>query len=66
MKKILISLVLALVGFTNLYAAKAKPGIVKLTLQDGTIVSATLSGDENFHYYALLDGTPLSKNAKGK
>ena len=66
MKKILISLVLALVGFTNLYAAKAKPGIVKLTLQDGTIVSATLSGDENFHYYALLDGTPLSKNADGK
>ena len=66
MKKIIISLALALAGFTNLYAAKAKPGIVKLTLSDGTIVSATLRGDENFHYYSLPDGTPLSKNADGK
>lgn len=66
MKKTIISLALALLGIANLYAAKAKNNIAKLTLADGTTVSATLHGDESFHYYALLDGTPLKQDEQGK
>lgn len=66
MKKITILLALALLGIAQLHANRAKPGIVSLTLADGTTVSASLQGDENFHYYALADGTPLTRNAEGK
>ena len=66
MKKIILSLSFAFLGLTELFAAKAKPGIVTQTMADGTIVQATLHGDENFHYYTLLDGTPLKMNAEGK
>lgn len=37
-----------------------------ITIVDGTIVSATLHGDEHFSYYSLLDGTPLKKCDNGK
>lgn len=66
MKKIILSLALVLLGFTNIYATKAKSNITKKTLADGTIVSVVLRGDENFHYYTLLDGTPLKLNEQGK
>ena len=51
---------------TTMFAVKAKPGITQLQLVDGTIVSATLHGDEHFSYYSLLDGTPLKKSDNGK
>ena len=67
MKKILLSITLLLLSATSVFAARAKQGICQLQLVDGTIVSATLHGDENFHYYALLDGTPLQEsNTLGK
>ena len=66
MKKTTISLALAFLGIANLYAVKAKPGIAKIMLADGTIACATLHGDETFHYYMLLDGTPLRETQDGK
>ena len=66
MKKIILCLTLALMTATTVFAAKAKPGITQLQLVDGTIVSATLHGDEHFSYYSLLDGTPLKKCDDGK
>lgn len=66
MKKIILCLTLALMTATMVFAAKAKPGITQLKLVDGTIVSATLHGDEHFSYYSLLDGTPLKKCDNGK
>jgi immune inhibitor A len=66
MKKIILCLTLALMTATTVFAAKAKPGITQLQLVDGTIVSATLHGDEHFSYYSLLDGTPLKKSDNGK
>ena len=66
MKKIILCLTLALMTATTVFAAKAKPGITQLQLVDGTIVSATLHGDEHFSYYSLLDGTPLKKCDNGK
>lgn len=66
MKKIILCLTLALMSATTMCAVKAKPGITQLQLVDGTIVSATLHGDEHFSYYSLLDGTPLKKCDNGK
>lgn len=66
MKKLIISLSLAFLGISNLFAAKAYPGLAKISLADGTVVTARLYGDEHFHYYATLDGTPLVLNAAGK
>lgn len=66
MKKIILCLTLALMSATTMFAVKAKPGITQLQLVDGTIVSATLHGDEHFSYYSLLDGTPLKKCDNGK
>lgn len=66
MKKFILSLTFALMGITSLFAARAHSCIAKLTLADGTEVQARLYGDENFHYYMTLDGTPLTKNADGK
>ncbi len=66
MKKFIITLSFALLGICSAFAIKAHSGsIARLTLADGTEVSATLQGDEHFHYYTLLDGTPLLKNANG-
>lgn len=59
MKKILLSLAFSWMAASSLFAAKAKPGVCRLMMTDGSHVSATLKGDENFHYYTLLDGTPL-------
>ncbi len=66
MKKTISSLALAFLGIANLYAVKAKPGIAKIMLADGTVACATLHGDETFHYYMLLDGTPLRETQDGK
>lgn len=66
MKKTIISLALAFLGIANLYAVKAKPGIAKIMLADGTVACATLHGDETFHYYMLLNGTPLRETQDGK
>ena len=66
MKKFILTLAFALLGITCLFAARARSGITKITLADGTEVSVRLYGDEHFHYYMMLDGTPLKKNAEGK
>ena len=66
MKKIILSLALSLAMATSAFAAKAKPGVTQVQMADGTFVSAMLMGDEHFHYYTLLDGTPLEKNISGK
>lgn len=66
MKKILLGLSLSLIATASIFAAKAKPGVCQLMLTDGTYVSASLNGDENFHYYTLLDGTPLQLRTDGK
>ena len=50
MKKILLSLAFSWMAASSLFAAKAKPGVCRLMMTDGSYVSATLKGDENFHY----------------
>ena len=66
MKKLFLSITLALLTASNLFAVKAKPGTGKIMMTDGTYQSATLHGDENFHYYTLADGTPLQETENGR
>ena len=48
-------------------AIPAKRGVKKtLTLTDGRNVTATLVGDESFHYYVTTDGTPLVEAGDGR
>ena len=45
MKKILLSLAFSWMAASSLFAAKAKPGVCRLMMTDGSYVSATLKGD---------------------
>ena len=66
MKRTILSLAFALLSATYMFAAKAQPGICQIQLADGSIVSASRFGDENFCYYITTDGTPLKLNDSGK
>lgn len=66
LSKNFLSIVLLLWGTSSIFAAKAKYGVTLLPINDGTIVPVKLCGDENFHYYSLMDGTPLLKDRQGR
>ena len=66
MKRTILNLAFALLSATSMFAAKAQPGICQVQLADGSIVSASRFGDENFCYYITTDGTPLKLNDSGK
>lgn len=46
-------------------AVPAKPGITKLTQPDGSVVEATIIGDEHFHYYETPEGEILLRDNTG-
>lgn len=46
-------------------AVPAKPGIHKLTQPDGSVVEASIIGDEYFHYYETTAGELLLRDDKG-
>jgi M6 family metalloprotease-like protein len=64
MKKIL-TLITALLLCGQVLAVPAKPRTWKVTQSDGTTVTVTLRGDENYHYYLTTDGVPLVMNDDG-
>lgn len=64
LKTLLTSATLALV-LPNAMAVPAKPGIHTFTQPDGTVIEASLVGDEHFHYYRMADGTELLRDADG-
>lgn len=49
----------------TLDAVPAKPGVISVTLPDGTQLPVRLVGDENHHYYLTDDGYPLVETAGG-
>ena len=49
----------------NLHASKAVRFFRDITLNDGRVVSATLVGDENMHFYKAIDGEIILFNSKG-
>ena len=46
-------------------AVPAKPGIMRLTQPDGSVVEATIVGDEHFHYYETPAGEILLRDNTG-
>ena len=47
------------------FAAPARRGIINLRQPDGTVIQATLSGDEHGHLTTTLDGCALVQDAEG-
>lgn len=64
MKKILLSIAFALLGFSSSFAAKAYPGPITVTQSDGTTLTVYLHGDENFSWSSASDGTLLVQVGK--
>ncbi len=64
MKKILLSIAFALMGFVSTFAAKAHPGLTTITQSDGTQLSIRLNGDEHTHWYTTSDGVLLVQVGK--
>lgn len=56
MRRILILFALLLAVVQPSLAVPAKPCVRQIRLLDGSVVSATLCGDENMHFYKLQDG----------
>ena len=50
MKKILLSIVFALMGIASGFAAKAYSGIITVTQSDGTELNVRMYGDEHFNW----------------
>lgn len=63
MKKIILSIALAMLTLTA-SAVPARRTQRTLTLSDGTQVTATLSGDENYHYWKTADGRAFVMNGE--
>lgn len=64
MKKILLSIAFALLGFSSSFAAKAYPGPITVIQSDGTELTAYLHGDEHFSWSSASDGTLLVQVGK--
>lgn len=48
------------------HAIPAIPTPVTMTMPDGTSITVTIHGDENFHYYTSTDGHLLVADAQGR
>lgn len=54
-----------LLGTMMVLAVPAKPGIMRLKQPDGSVVEATVIGDEHFHYYETPAGEILMRDNSG-
>lgn len=59
MKKLILTLAFATMDFIAGYAAKAYPGAITITQNDGTQVDILLHGDEHLSWYTTTDGILL-------
>lgn len=63
MRKLLLFIMCIMVQIASANHADPTPFSGKLA--DGSLVTLHLVGDENGHYYATADGTPMVLNAQG-
>lgn len=61
MKKILLSIAFALMGFSSSFAAKAYPAPITIIQSDGTSLTVYLHGDENNNWMTTADGALLTQ-----
>ncbi len=59
MKKIILSIAIAFMGFTSAFAAKAHPKPITVVQNDGTELTIYLHGDEHLSWYSTVDGALL-------
>ena len=64
MKKIILSVAFALMGFASTFASKAYPGPITVIQSDGTELTVYLHGDENFNWLTTADGALLAQVGK--
>lgn len=66
--KINLSFILAVLFMTAAFSSRAvpaKPGVMVFTQPDGTVVEASMIGDEHFHFYETPSGELLLRDADG-
>lgn len=63
MKNFVVTLFLAVVNVTIMFAIPAEPKIDNHIQPDGTQLSVILCGDEYMGYYTTIDGVPLAKES---
>ena len=63
MKNFVVTLFLAVVNVTIMFAIPAEPKIDNHIQPDGTQLSVILCGDEYMGYYTTIDGVPLAKDS---
>ena len=64
MRKLLTILAFSAIAIAA-YAIPAKRTVTTVRQSDGTELQIMLRGDETFHFYTTLDGTPVRQNAQG-
>lgn len=64
MKKSILSIALAAAGTAGCFAAKAYPGAISVTQEDGTQLTIYIHGDENFNWITTEDGILLKQVGK--
>lgn len=65
MAKRLLTLAAASLIAASAIAIPAKRRYLQVKQPDGTTLTITINGDENFHFHATTDGIPLIKGADG-
>lgn len=68
MKRILITLLvltISSVAALQVLAVRAYPGMVKVTMADGSELKARIVGDEHCHFYVSESGFPLIQDEQG-
>ena len=65
MKRYWISLLIACLCSTAMWAVVASPELITKTQADGSTVTLKLVGDEYHSYYTRVDGTPVRLNKQG-
>lgn len=64
-KKLSFLAAACLLGSMALHAVPAKPGVQTFVQPDGTVVEATLCGDEHFHFFETAKGEILLRDTDG-
>lgn len=65
MAKRLLTFAVASLFAASAIAIPAKRRYIQVKQPDGTTLTITIQGDENFHFHATTDGIPLIKDSNG-
>lgn len=64
-RKIVLTMGMALYAVSSMMAAPAKRGVRTFTQSNGSVISLNLAGDEFFHTFTTLDGLSVARGEDG-